>query len=113
MVGHRDATRYGQIAHTLRSRITDQSYPVGSTLPSVAELAGEFEVAEMTVKQALRILVEEGTIATARGVRARVLSMPSSDDSNATMHQQLSQLRQRVEALEELANRSESGHDTQ
>lgn len=112
MTSDPSATRYGQIAQTLRNRIQAGAHPVGSTLPSVAALADEFDVAEMTVKQALRILADEGSIATMRGVRARVLKIPSAEDANASVHQQLSRLRQRVSELEKRAAEQDSGHDT-
>ena len=37
-------TKYGAIADTLRERIADGTYPVGSKLPSIAELMREFDV---------------------------------------------------------------------
>lgn len=51
-------------------------YTVGSRLPGELELAARFQVSPGTVRQALRLLVEEGTLGSQRGARKVVLRMP-------------------------------------
>jgi DNA-binding GntR family transcriptional regulator len=58
---------YVQIAVDLTTRMHDGTYPVGSRLPSEAELAESYGVAKMTVRRALDVLREQGLIRTLHG----------------------------------------------
>jgi DNA-binding GntR family transcriptional regulator len=58
---------YIQIADDLAARVRDGTYPVGSRLPSEAELAETYGVAKMTVRRALDVLREQGLIKTLHG----------------------------------------------
>jgi DNA-binding GntR family transcriptional regulator len=58
---------YVQIAVDLTSHMRDGTYPVGSRLPSEAELAESYGVAKMTVRRALDVLRERGLIRTLHG----------------------------------------------
>ncbi len=58
---------YVQIADDLAARMWDATYPVGSRLPSEAELAETYGVAKMTVRRALDVLRERGLIRTLHG----------------------------------------------
>lgn len=58
---------YVQIADDLAARVRDGTYPVGSRLPSEAELAETYGVAKMTVRRALDVLREQGLIKTLHG----------------------------------------------
>jgi GntR family transcriptional regulator len=58
---------YVQIADDLAAYIRDGTYPVGSRLPSEAELAENYGVAKMTVRRALDVLRERGLIRTLHG----------------------------------------------
>lgn len=58
---------YLQVAAVLSSAIKDGTYPPGSRLPSRAELADEFDVAPMTIQNALRELRDEGMIVSRQG----------------------------------------------
>jgi len=64
-----DATEYVyvQLADELAGLIRDGTYPVGSRLPSEAELSEVYEVARPTVRQALARLREQGFIRTLHG----------------------------------------------
>lgn len=64
---------YRQIAEKLRADILDGSLAVGSNLPAEADLARQFGVASGTVKQALRLLADDGLISGARGRHWQVL----------------------------------------
>ena len=70
--------RYTEIADALRSDIDKQVFPVGSYLPSEAALAERFEVAPGTMRQALKVLVEEGVLSARRGAKKIVLRAPRS-----------------------------------
>jgi GntR family transcriptional regulator len=58
---------YVQLADDLAARMRDGTYPVGSRLPSEAELAEIYGVAKMTVRRALEVLRERGLIRTLHG----------------------------------------------
>lgn len=59
--------RYRSIAAELSRRISDQQYRPGQLLPSEAELALEFAVTRMTVRQALAGLAAQGLIERRQG----------------------------------------------
>ncbi|MGH2713904.1 MAG: GntR family transcriptional regulator [Thermoleophilaceae bacterium] len=58
---------YHQIARVLRSRIFHGLYPAGTSIPSENELAREFSVARLTVRQAIQELRREGALVSRRG----------------------------------------------
>jgi len=64
---------YIEIANIVRDAIGDGEYEDGEQLPSRTELADRFSVSPMTVQNAMRILREEGVVATVpgKGVFAR------------------------------------------
>jgi GntR family transcriptional regulator len=53
---------YLQLAEDLRRRIASGSLPPGTRLPSVLGLAAEYQVAQVTVQKALRVLKDEGLV---------------------------------------------------
>jgi len=53
---------YVQIATLMRQRITSGQWPADSRVPTLEELAREFQVAVVTVRQAVSILEEEGLV---------------------------------------------------
>jgi GntR family transcriptional regulator len=58
---------YQRIARILRSRIFHSLYLPGSSIPSENELAREFGVARLTVRQAIQELRREGALIARRG----------------------------------------------
>lgn len=68
--------RYEQIAEQIRDSIRNGARQVGQSLESEAALAAEYEVAPGTVREALRLLVSEGTVGGRRGARKTVLRKP-------------------------------------
>lgn len=58
---------YHQIARVLRSRIFHGLYPRDAVIPSENELAAEFGVARLTVRQAIQELRREGALVSRRG----------------------------------------------
>jgi DNA-binding GntR family transcriptional regulator len=59
--------KYLRIHSNLRERITSGQWPPGSPLPSQRELADEFGVSVMTLRQAVQLLTDEGLIETRQG----------------------------------------------
>lgn len=58
---------YQQVAASLKAAILTRRFEPGDKLPSQAELAERYGVARMTVQQALRILKDEGLVASRQG----------------------------------------------
>ena len=67
---------YVQLADELAGLIRDGTYPVGSRLPSEAELSETYEVARPTVRQALGRLRDQGLIRTLHGRGSVVVERP-------------------------------------
>jgi DNA-binding GntR family transcriptional regulator len=55
---------YTQLADRICERILNRTYPAGSPLPSENDLRTEFLVARNTVRRALKVLEDDGLIAT-------------------------------------------------
>lgn len=68
------APLYAQVADTLKQRIERGRWKAGDLLPTLDELASEFEVAKITVRQAVKILQDEGFVASSRGRGTTVLA---------------------------------------
>ncbi|MFF0868139.1 GntR family transcriptional regulator [Nonomuraea sp. NPDC003560] len=77
--------RYERIAAELRDDILAGAYPVGSQLPSEAELAARHRAARGTVRQAVAVLVAEGLVGSRQGARRIVLGNARSQ-SFAELH---------------------------
>lgn len=58
---------YQQVAAALRAAILTRKVAPGERLPSQAELSKRYGVARMTIQQALRILKDEGLVASRQG----------------------------------------------
>lgn len=70
--------RYHEIADDLRRRIQAGEFQVGSKLPGISALQGEYGVPGLnTIRAAQQLLVEEGMLATRQGVGAFVTSTES------------------------------------
>lgn len=72
----RAQARYVQIADELRADIDSGIFPTGSSLPAESDMAARFEVAVGTVREALKLLVAEGTLNSRRGARKVVMRKP-------------------------------------
>ena len=59
--------KYLRIHGLLRDRITTGQWPAGSPLPAQRELADEFGVSLMTLRQALQLLIDDGLVDTRHG----------------------------------------------
>lgn len=65
--GTAGTSRYSQLASVLRQRIVGGEWPVGHRLPTVEELARQYGLAKITVRQALAILAQENLTVSERG----------------------------------------------
>ena len=59
--------RYVQLADLFRQRVDKGEWGPGSTLPSIDELMEQFDVARVTVRQAVALLADEGLLSPQRG----------------------------------------------
>lgn len=78
---------YVQVANTLRDEIVSGVYPIGSLLPTEDSLCERFSVSRYTVREALRLLREDGLVASRRGAGTAVIP-PSNQSSD--IHQVMS-----------------------
>ena len=58
---------YRQIADAIRKKISDGEYKVGTALPTEAQLREEFSCSRVTVRQALKLLIENGELESVQG----------------------------------------------
>ncbi|WED23769.1 GntR family transcriptional regulator [Vibrio sp. JC009] len=58
---------YRQIADAIREKIGSGDYKVGEALPTEAQLREEFSVSRVTVRQALKLLIENGELESVQG----------------------------------------------
>ena len=70
--------RYVQLAELVRQRMTKGHWPPGSTLPSIEHLMQVFDVARVTVRQAIALLAEEGLLSPQRGRGTFVTGKPGA-----------------------------------
>ncbi|MGH7619988.1 MAG: GntR family transcriptional regulator [Gemmatimonadaceae bacterium] len=64
--------RYHVVADALSQAIQRGTYPVGSLLPTEAELCEQFGLSRQTIREATRLLVELGLASRRQGVGTRV-----------------------------------------
>jgi len=67
---------YAQVADALRGRIVKGIWPVGSQIPTLPELAQEFGVALITVRQAVQLLKNEQLVQPEQGRGTFVRNKP-------------------------------------
>jgi GntR family transcriptional regulator len=70
--------RYLQLAELLRQRVAKGHWLPGSLLPSIEHLMAEFDVARVTVRQAIAMLAEERLLSPQRGRGTFVTGRPSA-----------------------------------
>ena len=63
----REQALYVQLAESFRRRIAIKNWQIGSRLPNVEDLADEYGVARITVRQAMDILDHEGLVKVGSG----------------------------------------------
>jgi DNA-binding GntR family transcriptional regulator len=94
-----------QIADDLRSRIEAGEFAPGAKLPSIRELAGEYNVAQMTANGALQRLRTEGLV-VASGRGHFVAEVPP--DSEPTLADRLQAVEAEIRELRSRVARGES-----
>ena len=67
---------YLQIAEILRQDLDRGVWQEGDLLPTISELSRKYSVAKITVRQAIKILGEEGRLEPRRGRGTSILSQP-------------------------------------
>lgn len=82
--------RYANIAEEIREEIADGQFVRGDALPSQSDLAGRFGASVMTIRQALRVLENEGLVEFRHGVGSFVAGL--SEDHRSFELQSFSQL---------------------
>src|ERR1700728_2816763 len=70
---------YLRIHRDPSDRITSGQWPAGSPLPSQQQLAAEFGVSVMTLRQALQLLADDGLIQTRHGAGTYVTARYAYD----------------------------------
>ena len=71
--------RYAQLADVLRQRIVRNRWRPGTKLPTLEALMEEFDVARVTVRQAMELLAREGLVSAERGRGTFVIAPPGRD----------------------------------
>jgi GntR family transcriptional regulator len=71
--------RYAQLADVFRRRIARSDWPPGARLPTLEALMREFDVARVTVRQAMELLAREGLVSAQRGRGTFVTAAPQRD----------------------------------
>lgn len=70
------APLYLQITEILRQNLDRGTWQPGDLLPTISELSEKYSVAKVTIRQALKILEEEGLLESRRGRGTTVLPPP-------------------------------------
>ncbi len=70
---------YRQLMDVLGAAIIDGVLPIGSSLPTEAQLAERFGVSRITVREALQRLENEGVIRKQKAKNAIIVAKPSAD----------------------------------
>lgn len=65
---------YRRLAQTLRDAIAAGAHPIGTSLPTEVELCERHDVSRHTVREALRLLVDQGLIERRQGAGSRVIA---------------------------------------
>ncbi|HWB47073.1 MAG TPA: GntR family transcriptional regulator [Hyphomicrobiaceae bacterium] len=68
--------RYVQLAELFRQRVDKGYWPPGGVLPSIEQLMVQFDVARVTVRQAIALLASEGLLSPQRGRGTFVTGTP-------------------------------------
>ncbi len=71
--------RYLQVASALRQRLKDGRWAVGDQIATLEELENEFQVARVTVRQAIDLLQSEGLVKSYQGRGTFVMKAPESN----------------------------------
>lgn len=88
---HGPVPRYAQLADVIRQRIHRGVWPSGTRIPSIEALMQEFDVARVTVRQAIQLLAREGLLSPERG-RGTFVTEEAARDRRLVVHTTLEKL---------------------
>ena len=83
--------RYAQLADIMRQRIARGVWAPGDVVPSIESLMREFDVARVTVRQAIQLMAQEGLLSPQRG-RGTFVTAEAGRDRRLTVHTTLDKL---------------------
>lgn len=105
--GGRRPVKYRQIADDLRARIERGEWPVDARMPTLPEMAAEYEAAQGTIAKALEALHRLGIAETVQGMGTFVRKpLPERSEYDVVMArvdelaEEIRLLRERVAAVE-------------
>jgi GntR family transcriptional regulator len=75
---HSTSPLYTQVADAMRERIVKEGWPIGQQIPTLPALAREFDVALITVRQAVKVLKDEGLLSPEQGRGTFVRGKPET-----------------------------------
>jgi GntR family transcriptional regulator len=75
---HSTSPLYTQVADAMRERIVKGAWPIGLQIPTLPALVQEFGVALITVRQAVRVLRDEGLLVPEQGRGTFVRNKPET-----------------------------------
>lgn len=100
---HDDLPIYRQLMEHLVGRILDRTYPEGEMLPSVRQLASDYDINPLTVSKAYKELARDGVTDKLRGeglvVRKGVREMLLKRERNKFLKEEWPVLRSRLKRL--------------
>ncbi|MDB2390332.1 GntR family transcriptional regulator [Alphaproteobacteria bacterium] len=82
---------YYQVYEKLRQQITDGTWRKGDLIPPIPSLTSQFNVAAITIRQAIRLLQDEGLVLSERG-RGTTVTASFSKDKPLYLESSASQL---------------------
>lgn len=71
---------YRQVAHDIRSKIADGTYPVGEAIPATKRLISLYQVSITVIRAAIRDLQNEGVLIGQPGKGVYVRRMPTAHE---------------------------------
>src|SRR5579872_7081450 len=111
------APQYSLLAHELLRGIAAGDYPVGSLLPTEAELCRRFSVSRITARAAMRELQSRGLVSRRAGIGTRVESTHARErfvhvsDSIESILQAVGETRFKVLREQRITAGAELAHD--
>lgn len=77
VLGDSPVPLYAQLAELFRGRIARGTWPAGEQVPTIEQLMAEFDVARVTVRQAITLLAKDGLVSPQRGRGTFVSGAPA------------------------------------
>lgn len=77
--GQNGISLYAKIASVMRTQITQGELHIGQQLPSIEQLSAQYNVAAVTIRRAISILVTEGLLSSSRGRGTFVISQGAEE----------------------------------